>query len=294
MKKLQKKLLLLSLILMLAMPNFALAGKIRDSGDALPAQTEKSQQDIQKPGDENKEMTEEEKKAVLDSINKSLTELSKANELDSTIKLNIIGKNPNKRTVSMNVRVESKYKYPEGNKKDIKKLQASLKMKINLLNSDMVANIYVRNGYIYMNTLGEKVKKKITKKEARQYLIKDPVQKIEPDWIKNISKEENTISLDVDPKAFFSYLMKSQEYRSMLGGLSDIKTMKKTLKKISVKYVFEDDAIKQGGFKMFFKEKVKKNKYNKSIVNFTVNYNKVNDIGEIVYPKNLNSYKKGR
>ena len=79
------------------------ADKIRDSGDALPAQTEKSQQDIQKPGDENKEMTEEEKKAVLDSINKSLTELSKANELDSTIKLNIIGKNPNKRTVSMNV-----------------------------------------------------------------------------------------------------------------------------------------------------------------------------------------------
>ena len=70
--------------------------------------------------------------------------------------------------------------------------------------------------------------------------------------------------------------------------------MKKTLKKISVKYVFEDDAIKQGGFKMFFKEKVKKNKYNKSIVNFTVNYNKVNDIGEIVYPKNLNSYKKRR
>lgn len=264
----KKRIIILSLIFILSMPTFSLAKTEGIKARSSSGKTE-----------------------AVKYINKFIDNTSLISEVDLTTALKAMIKMKGQKPQKVKSLVRVKMKKGHGAEIDISKVAVSIVGTTEFGEQKAKTGIYIKDGYIYQNIMGAKTKKPL-EAEPEKLMMTSQYKgfDIKSSWLKSAKvKKYNrgrnvAITAEVNLKNVQNFIKKDPNLKNLLE--RDDKIELSSVKKLLIGYYIKNNVPYQSSMYIEVKDTdISGSGFIK------VNYNKINNIGDISYPPDLGSYR---
>lgn len=233
--------------------------------------------------------SEKDEKA-LENLNKAFEANKQVKEVDATLKGDIDTKIQDKDTkinAEMNILAKALTEMM-----DLKKLQAKINFKAGQDGANISGDIYIKDGYMYYQVLGQKAKIKMDSSGAVQGFQPNTTKpfKLEMDYCKTCSQDGDIVTVDFDIPKIVEKL--SQEFGQKAKDIKkeDMDKFTKAFKAVQLKFTIKDGRL--GGIDLKVDADIDEGTTKMPLkLNFSLVYNKMENIGDIPFPADLKTYK---
>lgn len=237
---------------------------------------------------------EDKEQKAIDKVNAAFAKTAEAdaNGIDADLTIDAKGKLDGK-DEEISADMSIKLNMPE-DKKDIKKMEMAMPMKLKVSGQDVNMNLYVKNGWVYTNLMGLKSKAPLEEDEYFKIFTEtgDDTLEIKKEYVDSAKIDGDKVIIDFN----LAKLIASLEEEDDDIDAEDIKEAEEQIEKFTVEFDIQDDVIK--GMKGDFKyvgdnDDDEEDDADDLTVTFELKLNKIGDIGNIKFPKDLNTYVSG-
>lgn len=234
------------------------------------------------------------KNDLVKEVNGALKNSAGVTESDVTLEGKVKSDTLKQQGGEIKLKADIKIKNASQDKVDLEKMEAAIDMEVGAKAGSFNAKMYIKDGYTYTEVMGIKSKSKLETPGLENLNITSSVNKIDEAHVKEAKKEDGKIILAIDAEKFFKSLMENIEKKNGAKADSEkmndaVKAIHKAFKSLTLEFTIKDKKIKQ----MDLKAKItdKKSGLGKATLSFSFKYNKIGNIGEIAFPKDLKDYK---
>lgn len=233
---------------------------------------------------------EDKDQKAIDKVNAAFEKTAEANadSVDADLKIDAKGKLDGKEE-NISADMSVKLKMPE-DKKNIKKIEMAIPMKLKVSGQEVNMDVYVKNGWVYSNLMGLKSKEPLEGDEYFKIFTEtDDTLEIKKEYVDSAKIDGDKVIIDFN----LAKLIASLEEEGDDIDADDIKDAEELIEKFTVEFDIQDDVLKGMKGDVKYVGDDDGDDADDLDVTFELKLNKIGDIGKIKFPKNLNSYTSG-